>query len=368
MPPPSQQQAEKITSPSNAYVRVSTGMLQGRRKTMEDRLVVASHTSPWFGCAVYDGHGGAQTASQLADSDTGLLARILRQLNRDDGGSTNHSSSSSSGDDTTPCTRCGSTTQGIDIAHVIRSHIRQFDIELHTSLADGSGSTVCMAVMHRQLMPPHPDTNGSCYCCCCCCCWIVNIGDSRAAYFSAAANRQSGQSLRHLFSSTDHKPDNVQERQRIILSGGRITSDNGDTPRVDGNLALSRAMGDFSLKLNRHGILVLPPPTIRDGGGCDGNNNINDSIMTRVISTPEIYCIRRQQRQQQQQQQQQQTGDVLVLCTDGVWDVMDSDDIRQTIESCRQRQRQNIATALVHDSIVKRHSSDNCSAIVVEFN
>lgn len=44
--------------------------------------------------------------------------------------------------------------------------------------------------------------------------------------------------------STDHKPNNEGEKARIEAVGGYV-SDN----RVQGSLALSRAFGDFSLKV-----------------------------------------------------------------------------------------------------------------------
>lgn len=45
--------------------------------------------------------------------------------------------------------------------------------------------------------------------------------------------------------SKDHKPEDVEERRRIYAAGGFV-EDN----RVNGNLALSRALGDFEYKSN----------------------------------------------------------------------------------------------------------------------
>jgi len=46
--------------------------------------------------------------------------------------------------------------------------------------------------------------------------------------------------------SYDHKPGNYAERQRITAAGGWV-----EYNRVNGNLALSRALGDFIFKKNQ---------------------------------------------------------------------------------------------------------------------
>jgi len=62
--------------------------------------------------------------------------------------------------------------------------------------------------------------------------------------------------------SFDHKPENELERRRIEAAGGFV-SDN----RVNANLNLSRAFGDFTYKLDsKYALdkqLVIPTPEIR---------------------------------------------------------------------------------------------------------
>lgn len=64
----------------------------------------------------------------------------------------------------------------------------------------------------------------------------ANIGDSRAV----ASVRGHVQQL-----SFDHKPNHQRELQRITAAGGYV-----EFNRVNGNLALSRAFGDFTYKQN----------------------------------------------------------------------------------------------------------------------
>ena len=54
--------------------------------------------------------------------------------------------------------------------------------------------------------------------------------------------------------SLDHKPTNSEEKQRIEAAGGTV-SNAGGVPRVNGNLNLSRAIGDLKYKSNGS----LPP-------------------------------------------------------------------------------------------------------------
>jgi len=66
--------------------------------------------------------------------------------------------------------------------------------------------------------------------------YVANAGDSRCVLSS------KGQAVEM---SIDHKPENPEERARIQAAGGFV-SDN----RVNGNLNLSRAIGDLEFKAN----------------------------------------------------------------------------------------------------------------------
>ena len=64
--------------------------------------------------------------------------------------------------------------------------------------------------------------------------YCANLGDSRTII------SENGQ-LKVL--TTDHKPMNQIENERIVAAGGRVMNN-----RVKGKLAVSRAIGDFMYK------------------------------------------------------------------------------------------------------------------------
>jgi len=63
---------------------------------------------------------------------------------------------------------------------------------------------------------------------------VGNAGDSRGVIFSSDGAKQL---------SRDHKPYLDDERKRIEEAGGMVSMQ-----RVDGDLALSRSIGDFQYK------------------------------------------------------------------------------------------------------------------------
>ena len=124
---------------------------------------------------------------------------------------------------------------------------------------DASGCTATVALI----------TPTEIYCC--------NAGDSRTVL-------SKGKSAIEL--SVDHKPSLPEEQRRIYNANGYV-EDN----RVDGVLALSRALGDFDYKKN-------PSCSAKD---------------QKVTAFPEIKSM-------------QMTNDCefLILACDGIWDVMSS--------------------------------------------
>jgi protein phosphatase 1L len=69
---------------------------------------------------------------------------------------------------------------------------------------------------------------------------VANVGDSPAVVFTAESQL--------LHTTVDHDCDNPEEAARVIAAGGHVSEEEGDVKRVNGELAVSRAFGDFSLK------------------------------------------------------------------------------------------------------------------------
>jgi protein phosphatase 2C family protein 2/3 len=116
---------------------------------------------------------------------------------------------------------------------------------------------------------------------------VANAGDSR----SVLAVKGEAKPL-----SFDHKPSNDSEIKRIKAAGGFV-----DMGRVNGNLALSRAIGDFEFKKNHS----LPP---------------EEQVVT---SDPEITGHERTDE-----------DEFLIIACDGIWDCLSS---QQVIDVVRRQ-------------------------------
>lgn len=109
-----------------------------------------------------------------------------------------------------------------------------------------------------------------------------NAGDSRCIL--------SANGIAHAL-SFDHKPNLEKEKTRILAAGGYISC--GRLPRVNGDLALSRAIGDFEYKKG-----LMP------------------AEQQMVTSDPEIIS-----------KKLEVTDEFIVLACDGIWDVLSSQNV-----------------------------------------
>ncbi|XP_022768340.1 probable protein phosphatase 2C 9 isoform X2 [Durio zibethinus] len=141
--------------------------------------------------------------------------------------------------------------------------------------------------------------------------WVANVGDSRAVLSSGGQVRQM---------TTDHEPNT--ERGSIENRGGFVSNMPGDVPRVNGQLAVSRAFGDKSLKSH-----LRSDPDIH-------NTNVDNST------------------------------EILVLASDGLWKVMTN---QEAVDIARRFKDPQKAAKQLTAEAVKRDSKDDISCVVVRF-
>jgi len=143
----------------------------------------------------------------------------------------------------------------------------------------------------------HPNQVG---CTCCICCITAeqlvtaNAGDSRAV----VCNGGTAIAL-----SVDHKPNMPSERRRIIAAGGCVQEQStscGTQYRVNGNLNLSRALGDLEYKRDPK----LGPEA------------------QMISGTPEVKFYDRTP-----------DDEFLIICCDGVWDVKTNQEVVDFVRS-----------------------------------
>jgi len=157
----------------------------------------------------------------------------------------------------------------------------------------------------------------------------TNIGDSRAVL------SRNGTAIDL---SRDHKPNDPIERSRIEAAGGSVIwhghSDREGTPipgtglyRVNGNLALSRAIGDRS---ERPAVTADPEISVE-----------------ALIDEDEF----------------------VIIASDGLWDVMSSQDavhlVRQIVSSLVSAEDREIVAKMLVEEALRRGSYDNITVVIV---
>lgn len=109
--------------------------------------------------------------------------------------------------------------------------------------------------------------------------------------------------------------------------------------RVNGILALSRALGDFALK---------------QAAVTGQVHKSYHPVKGPVSSMPEVHTIDYTPRKIKW----------VVLGSDGIWDVMEDEDAVKILDDCELRGEVNYAKCLVYEAYGRR-SSDNMTAIVI---
>lgn len=156
---------------------------------------------------------------------------------------------------------------------------------------------------------------------------VINLGDCRAVL----CNKDNIA----IPLTKDHKPMSWEENKRIANSGGKIVTDRGDDPRING-LSVSRSFGDLDAKPH-----VSHLPDIYDYEITPGKDRF------------------------------------IIMGCDGVWDVLSNQDavdfvlysmdkLKEISPACTTRSNKNIAN-LLGEYAIARGSQDNISVLIVWF-
>ena len=144
-------------------------------------------------------------------------------------------------------------------------------------------------------------------------CWVANVGDTRVCVVGA-----DGAAVR---ATVDHRPDVAAEAAAVRARGGFVTRFGGGAARVNGVLAVTRALGDREVA----DVISSTPDVARAAFGASG-------------------------------------GATLVLACDGLWDYV-ADDTVAALLAAAGNEREAAETlrnyAYAHDS------TDNISVLVI---
>ncbi|KAG2424436.1 hypothetical protein HXX76_014489 [Chlamydomonas incerta] len=274
---------------------VGSNQSMGARGYQEDYRAIADPTSTpgmanmpnmLLGAAVYDGHGGKQVSHWLCTSYC-LLNRCMEAVQHlvATGGSPN------------------------DVAGVLDD---VFSACGSTAISGRMTAGSCVAIVLLVQAAGVP--------------WVLsaNVGDSRTVLVSwdedGGGGRPEGAAL-----SIDHKlgpAKSSEETRRVQAAGGTVIQLFG-TWRIDGSLAVARAIGD--------------------------------SDFSRYVSYhPTVSCRQLARRDRW-----------LIIASDGLWDVMSNEEVALFCRAQHQLSAAKLAEALVREAVRNRGSGDNTTVVAV---
>mgnify|MGYP006091663967 CR=1 FL=1 len=149
---------------------------------------------------------------------------------------------------------------------------------------------------------------------------VSNSGDSRSVLGTNKTFRPM---------SFDHKPNNQIEQDRIVAAGSSVSM-----RRVNGDLAVSRAFGDFCYKQAK-----------------------NVSAAAQAVTVDPDYEVH----------ERTANDEFLILACDGIWDVMSNEECSAYVRSKMAEGFHDldyICEALI-DTCLEKGSKDNMSAVIV---
>eukprot|EP01121_Diplochlamys_sp_Union-15-3_P009811 TRINITY_DN2692_c0_g1_i3.p1 TRINITY_DN2692_c0_g1~~TRINITY_DN2692_c0_g1_i3.p1 ORF type:complete len:501 (-),score=75.39 TRINITY_DN2692_c0_g1_i3:31-1533(-) len=266
----------------SGFFKVGVASLKGFRRTMEDEHLVEPNLGKVQGGStkqeacfgIFDGHSGPKASKYVKDH---ILSFFLQQSDRYD--------------DLFSAWR-------ITVLRTEREFLQ--DVR-HKDLEDGTTLLICY-IIENEL-------------------YTINLGDSRAILSRAGAVVRL---------STDIRPNDVSERTRIELAGGKVSP----SGRVLGLLGVSRSIGDIFFK----------------------DKSVNGISSNLLVAEPVI-----------QKRILSKHDEFIVLACDGLFDVMSSQDVRDFVSSELESSHGDVdavAAALANQAL-KIGSKDNISIVIV---
>lgn len=225
-------------------LEVGISHVQGRRRSMEDEhlatcfnVKVAGKEYPIRLFGIFDGHGGAEAAKFVRDHLQSKLQNALVEYNLQ-----------------------GLNDAGIWNALKMTCVRLNQDLGMHNQeIAENQGTTATIAMILDEKL------------------WSANVGDSRTVLDNGGTPVQC---------TEDAKPADSRYRRGIEHRGGRVQF-NGGAPRVNGDLAVARAIGDQRLNgavSARPKITMKPLAEIKLGShlilACDGIYDVSTTVDT----------------------------------------------------------------------------------------
>ncbi|XP_023223017.1 protein phosphatase 1K, mitochondrial-like isoform X2 [Centruroides sculpturatus] len=245
----------------------------GRRTTNEDRFRAKELLPDLLYFAVFDGHGGAECADFCSKY---MEQHILNVIKRGE--------------------------QNLEVVlqtaffDVNNSFTNYFKCSEGNEQSSGTTATVCLLKNSIELV-------------------IGHVGDSRAILCRNGDN---------MTLTINHAADLKSERERILKSGGYITSDSLGRNLVNGRLDMTRSLGD--IELAQYGVIALP-----------------DTRSLQVKHGKDSFVI---------------------LTTDGINVALSDQEICDSVNNCTTPAE---AANFITDQAMQFGSQDNATAVIVPF-
>nr|QBK89257.1 MAG: protein phosphatase 2C [Mimivirus LCMiAC02] len=295
----------------NNYISFGCSGMQGYRLKNEDSISyimdksIGNKKISFFG--VFDGHSGSGTSKYCSSH---LPECIFNQENEYKKDNKSYDEKNIFNDE-----------------NIITSFLR-CDTDCKTSVTDSSGTT-CISIL---CYPIEEKEQHKIKIIC------ANIGDSRCVAYDYKTDQV-------IAMSEDHKPNNEIERTRIRKSGSYV-----EFNRVKGQLALSRAFGDFEYK----------------------NKKKLQDVEQAVIALPDIkryeFCIDGKKIIKSKFPYQ-----FVVLACDGIWDVMDNTEVCDFVKQRLKEQDTGVyyknrkeRLKKQYDDLIKESEGRDCTVEIIE--